>query len=418
MSRCMGVVAAAVLTLVIVGKFLFSPWSDRSVADPPTAPAPKVAAVSDAVAVNNRFAFDLYAHVRQADAGNLAFSPASLTPALMMVSAGARGETCDEIAKVLRLPYTEAQMRPAFHDFLGRLTAPGQKAEQPLSMANRLWGQAGLPFEPDFIRVAETAYRSGLQTVKFQSDPAAARREVNAWVTEQTRGKVTDLLSPEAVNTETRLILTNAIYLKAEWESPFPSDHTRDATFHLDKDRPVSVPMMVQRATFPLAVGDDADVLELPYKSGDLAMLVVLPKGDGLAALEQSLSAEKLDGWRKALEPRDVMVALPRFRCETKLDLADTLSAMGMRLAFTTHADFSGICSADSLHVSNVAHQTVLAVNEAGTEATAATGVVVASRSMPAVFRADHPFLFALIHKPTGSILFLGRVVDPRGPAR
>src|SRR5262245_55827129 len=172
MSRRIGVAAAAVLTLVIVGKIVFRPCSDRSVADPPPAPAPKVASVSDAVEVNNRLAFGLYARVRLAGAGNFALSPASLTPALVMVSAGARGETYDEIAQLLRLPYPESQMRPAVHDFLGRLTPPGQKAEQPLYVANRLWGQAGLPFEPDFIRVAETAYRSGLQAVNFQSEPA------------------------------------------------------------------------------------------------------------------------------------------------------------------------------------------------------------------------------------------------------
>src|SRR5262249_8635257 len=285
-------------------------------------------------------------------------------------------------------------------------------------VANALWGQRGVRFLPEFLRLAEDQYRAKVAEVDFRGDPGSARRTINAWVSERTRRKIEMLLEPPDPAPSTVLVLTNAVYFRSAWSSPFPEAKTRPEDFRVEAERTVRVPMMHQVGTFGHCDGDGFQALELSYEGGDLAMVVVLPKQvGGLGDLERSLTPQRLADWMSRLEPRRVDVALPRFKVSSAFRLKDTLSAMGMPLAFTSKADFSGMAGAGGLSLSDVIHRAYVDVNEKGTEAAAATAVIVGRSAAPGgpvvTFRADHPFLFIVRDQRTGCILFLGRVKDP-----
>jgi serpin B len=389
-------------------------------ADVPPA-TPLVAAIARA---GNAFAFDLYARLRGTEKGNLFCSPQSIATALAMTSLGARGETAAEMAHTLHLSMPQAELPAAYAAFLVTLRAT---KDQPweLSVANRLWGQRGADFLAPFLESVRTGFDAALGRVDFAAHPDTARQEINRWAEGETRDKIRNLLAPGTVTPLTRLVLTNAIYFRADWEEQFEPKATSDQPFTVSGGASRTAPLMFRKvkAGYGELTDARAKLLELPYRGDALSMVVLLPDAvDGLGALEAQLTAERLDGWIAAARRRDVLVHLPRFSVESRFGLADTLAAMGMPSAFDgRRADFSGMNGARDLSVSAVVHAARVEVDERGTEAAAATGVVVGLTSAlpqePPVFRADHPFVFAIRDRRSGAILFLGRLVDP-GPAR
>lgn len=363
------------------------------------------------------FALALYQQLKT-EAGNLFYSPFSLRVALAMTFAGARGETEREMAAVLGLPGQSDAVHAAMGNMVRQLNQRGGDGVQ-LRVANALWMQSGFAFQPSYTSLVETQYDSQPLLADFASDTEGARERINAWVAERTENRIRNLIPPGALNALTRLVLTNAIYFKGLWSQPFDPADTADAPFWLTADTQVSTPFMTRRGEMLYAEDEVAQVLSLPYKGGALSMLVFLPpQHGGLGALEAALTSDRLEQWLRALEERPVELYLPRFRIEARFSLADTLAAMGMPSAFHG-ADFSGISEAGELEITGVLHKAFVEVNEEGSEAAAATGVVVGITSVrepapPVVFRADRPFLFAIRDNGTRSLLFLGRLADPR----
>jgi serpin B len=376
------------------------------------------------VAGNSRFSIDLYGRLRGGDK-NLFFSPYSISTALAMTSAAARGETAREMASTLQLPGDPAQTSQAFRALITRTSGGSDRPARAdeLVTANALWLQQGQPPLSEFVETVRTDYFAALSELDFRTDTENARRTINTWVERQTRDKIRDLLTPGAVNSSTSLVLTNAIYFKGAWQTPFSKSATKeDASFTTDGGSKVSVPMMHLTGFFAYHDGGSLQVLELPYAGGNRSMIVLLPKqDDGLGTLEGSLSPKNLSGWLLPLKSRRVTVGFPRFRVEQSFCLADVLKTLGMRLAFDPErADFSGLTGQRDHSISEVIHKAFVDVDEAGTEAAAATAVVMARSAAfqptpPVAFRADHPFVFLIRDRTNDSILFLGRVTNPKG---
>ncbi|MBN2127964.1 MAG: serpin family protein [Sedimentisphaerales bacterium] len=382
---------------------------------------------------NNRFALQLYQKLRSGD-GNLFFSPYSISTALAMTYAGARGQTETQMAETLGFatsaevlarigasgkPLTRKEFADAFGHIIKGLNARGDEAQYQLRVANALWGQKDYESLSSFTKGIEAAYGGKLQELDFVTGAEQARKTINAWVEKQTNDKIKDLISPGVLDAMTRLVLTNAIYFKGNWASQFEKDRTREAPFTLRDGEKVQVPMMNQRARFGYAETDALQVLELPYVGEELSMVILLPREtDGIDALEGDLTAENLATWLGRIRKREVIVSVPRFKMTSKFGLASVLASMGMPLAFSRNADFSGMTGKRDLFISAVIHQAYVDVNEEGTEAAAATGVVMKLTSMgpdrTPVFRADHPFIFMIRDAKSGSILFLGRVLNPK----
>jgi serpin B len=373
--------------------------------------------MSDVVRGNNRFALDLYARLRQ-QPGNVFYSPYSISTALAMTYAGARGQTAEQMARTLHFELPPDRLHSAYQDLIRHINGDGTRPYQ-LLVANALWGREGTDFRPEFLKVVKEHYYAEVSRLDFRS-AEPARRTINAWVEERTRDKIKDLIGPGALHPDTLLVLTDAIYFKGEWASPFLKRGTRQEDFRVSAAEKLKVPMMHRVGRYGYVEGEGLQALELPYKGDALAMVVLLPGAEsGLPKLEESLSEAKLADWTARLSPREVRVALPRFRLERGIELKEVLSGMGMPDAFTGGADFSGMTGRREPYLSAVIHKAFVDVNEEGTEATAATGVVMRPLAAPVdravEFRADRPFLFLIRERRTGSILFLGRVTDPRG---
>jgi len=420
MTVGLGLVAAMLLAMAPCGAV-----APEGAARPPAADAKAVAEA------NNTFAADLYAKLA-AKEGNLFFSPNSIETALVMTYAGARGKTAGQMAAVLHIgagdewvPSGFGVGHSAFGAFLKDLNAEkgpdGKPRGYQLSVANALWGQKGYAFLPAFLNLVKTNYGAGLSEVDFVKDAEGARKTINAWVEKETRDKIKDLIQPNVLRDDTRLVLTNAIYFKSNWASEyFRKEHTKDEPFSTAPDKKITAPMMHAWGHFPYAASDAFQAVKIAYKGYDLAMIVLLPKKvDGLAALEKSLTPDLVKGL-KWTQNDMVDLSLPKFKMTEAFELAPTLAAMGMAEAFSvTAADFSGMTGKRELFISNVIHKAFVDVNEEGTEAAAATAVVIARMSAPAepeppvVFKADHPFLFLIRHEKSGAILFMGRLADP-----
>ncbi len=365
---------------------------------------------------NNVFAFDLYGKV-SASQGNVFMSPFNISDALAMTYMGARGETAEQMAKVLHL-VPQGDVAPAFRELLAQLNDPKRRSQYDLLTANALWGQHDYHFLPAFVDQLRKDFGGDLYAVDFQKNADAARQRINRWVEEQTKDKIKDLLKSGDVNALTRLVLTNAIYFKSDWLKPFSVKATVNLDFQLGGGKKQETPMMHQTGDFKLLETDQFQALELPYRGKELSMVVFLPrKTDGLANLERSLTAERMNEWLNKLQSHKVAVALPKFRMTAEFRLASTLSAMGMSAAFQQgRADLSGIDGSRELSIGDVIHKAFVEVDEKGTEAAAATAVVVRVASaveQVRTFRADHPFFFMLRDNKTGSILFIGRLVQP-----
>jgi serpin B len=337
-----------------------------------------------------------------------------------MTYAGARGQTAEQIAKTMHFDQPVEQLNAGFAAMLKKLNAGGTNNSYRLSIANRLWGQQGYKFLDEFLTVTREKYGAELALVDFVHQTEAARQTINSWVARQTNDKIKDLIGEGALGPDTRLVLTNAIYFKGDWQTPFEKDATHKGPFHISADKTADAMLMNHQASYRFAKDDIVRVLEMPYRGGDLAMVVLLPeKIDGLSALEKSLSVEKLEGWIAGLKNTRVAVTMPKFKMTREFELSKTLAAMGMPLAFSADADFSGMDGNRDLSISAVIHQAFVAVDEKGTEAAAATAVTIKRLAIripveePERFNADHPFIFLIRDVRSGGILFLGRFTGP-----
>jgi serpin B len=383
---------------------------------------------------NDCFALQLFQKL-QGEKGNLFFSPYSISTALAMTYAGARGGTQEQMAQALcfptakevvqklaegREPLSPEDFARAFSEIIKDLNARGGKSAYELRVANALWGQQDFEFLPSFAKLVEDQYGGHLEQVDFVKAAEKARQTINAWVEKQTNGKIQDLIGPGLLDRMTRLVLTNAVYFKGTWASQFQKEGTRDEPFTLLEGGQVQVPMMNQQARFGYSEADSLQVLEMPYVGQELSMVVLLPKeAAGISDLEKALTSENVPKWLGGLRQQEVIVAVPKFKMTHRFNMGAVLQGMGMTDAFTRQADFSGMTGRRDLFISAVVHQAYVDVNEEGTEAAAATGVTmkvtsIAPGKVP-VFRADHPFLFLIRDTRSGSILFLGRMMNPKG---
>ncbi|HTT50660.1 MAG TPA: serpin family protein [Streptosporangiaceae bacterium] len=366
------------------------------------------------LAPDDAFGADLYRAL--GGSGNLVFSPGNIATALRMALLGARGETAAQLAAVVHL----AKPQDAEGGLLATSALLGSLAGDDLTLRapNTMWAQSGLPVQPDFTAALAQAASAQLRTADFAHAAEQARQEINELITEQTAGKITGLIGPGGVTARTRLVLASAIYLKAAWVTPFPAAATADAPFHPAPGRDVPVPTMRLRARLRYLRGDGYQVAELPYTGGRLGMAIVLPDGP-LPPAEGRLASGGLGGLLAGLAPHQVSLALPRFRVTGEFSLRPVLSTLGMPLAFGHRADFTGITTAEPLHVDDVLHKAYIDVDEQGTEAAAATAVTIRAAARvvrpdpPVEMIVDRPFLFAITDTGSGLPLFLGRVTDP-----
>jgi serine protease inhibitor/ankyrin repeat protein len=372
------------------------------------------------VSGNSAFAIDLYKGL-DAQEGNLFFSPYSISTALAMAYAGAFENTAMEMAETLRFSMDPRRLHFTFAKLQARMNKIQEGGNIALYVANSLWPQEGHPFLKEYLSLVEKYYGVSIMAVDYQTDNTreAARQTINQWVQKKTEDKIKDLILPGQLNDVTRLVLTNAIYFKGRWKDEFDPKNTRDAAFFLSAPKSIPVPTMYQEEVFGYAETKSLQILEMPYRGGELSMLVLLPRRiEGLRQLERDLSVEDLRAWRSYLQHRKVIVYLPRFKTTFRVELKETLRSMGMVDAFQfPGANFAGFDGDPRwFYIGEVIHKAYVDVNEEGTEAAAATAVEMMLGGMPPqppVFRADHPFLFLIQENSTGSILFLGRVADP-----
>jgi len=377
---------------------------------------------------NNRFASDLYSALAAKPDGtgnNLFFSPYSISSALALTAEGARGKTADEIFAVSHIPKNDTIRRSGFAAMNSVLNSAG--SGYTLRVANALWAEKTHPFLSGYTDIGRQYYSANVTSLDFKSAPEASRLTINQWVEEKTDNRIKNLLTSGSITPVTRLVITNAVYFNGTWVWPFDAAKTQDAEFHPSSGTMLNARMMQntdKTATYWYAETPDVQYIELPYVSGSgksLSMNIILPKENDLKPAEAVLSGNNLTALQHAAGHRNVMVCFPKFKMETGYQLPGTLSGMGMPTAFLEgSADFSGMDGTTNLFISDVIHKAYINVNEVGTEAAAATAVVLNERAVarpenPPVFRADHPFIFLIQDKESGTILFMGRVENPAG---
>lgn len=390
---------------------------------------PPTASLSDAelqriAKASNTFGLDLYAKLRD-EKGNLAMSPASISTALAMTWAGAKGETEAQMRKVMHFDGTPAEIAPLAGKLSSYLEDPNRAVK--LRIANRLFGEKTYSFEPGYLELTKTAFDAPLDPVDFRKNFEGARKHINSWVEGETEKRIKNLIPPRGVDAETSLALVNAIYFLGDWADPFRKEATSDAEFTVAQGKKKKVPTMHRTAHYGFAEKGGVKALEMTYKGNDTSMVVLLPKDEAsMAAFEKGLTVAKVNELASALTAKKVEVSLPRFEIDpaSSVALADQLKALGMTTAFDRKkADFTGIANppspADRLFIGQVFHKAFVKVDEKGTEAAAATAVVMpragsaARPEPPEVFNADHPFVYLIRDKKSGLILFMGRVSDP-----
>jgi serpin B len=396
-----------------------SAQSDKQRITSPDVPASDQA---ELVGGNSAFAFDLYRLLRKEQEGNLFYSPYSISLALAMTYVGARGETELQMADTLHYTLPQDQLHPAFNWLDLELTSRGEGAQGKdgegfqLNIANTLWGQEEYAFLPEFLDTLAINYGAGMQLVDFTGDPEAARVAINDWVGDQTEERIKDLIPPGVIDELTRLVLTNAIYFSAAWAEPFDENQTQDGTFTLLDGSQVAVPMMHHTASYGYAEGEGYQVIDLPYDGGELSMVILLPDEGAFGSIESSLDAERVGAIVDGLVYQEVALTSPKFEVESGFSLVEALTEMGMPIAFSMEADFSGMDGTRELYIGEVLHKSFITVDETGTEAAAATAVEMQLKGAPMeplTVTVDRPFIFFIRDVETGTILFVGRVVNP-----
>ena len=377
--------------------------------------------IKASVAGNADFALTLYGKLKDdqnatAPKGNLFFSPYSISTALAIVYGGARGETQKQMADVLHFTLPRQNLYSAFGALQKKLVQKDKSCGYRLLLANALWGQQGEPFLKEFLDLTEYYYGANLSQLDFVNETEQSRRTINSWIKEKTNKKIKDLIPPGGVDEQTALVLTNAIYFKGEWKTKFSWWKTRKADFAVSAKDKVKVPMMHLKEDFKYYADEKLQALEMPYKGDEISMMVILPsETESITEIENTLTAESLNVVLSKMWMTKVDVYFPKFKLVWGVfSLNNALIKLGMPDAFGGKADFSGINGVVGLFISDVFHKAFIEVNEKGTEAAAATGVVMkAAVGIEPVFRVDHPFIFIIKDNHSGSILFMGRVINP-----
>ncbi len=377
--------------------------------------------LDDLVRGNSRFAFDLYAALREED-GNLFYSPHSISVALAMIYAGANERTARQMEEVLRFQLAPDQLHAAFNVLDLELSSRGEGSSGQdgdgfqLNIANAIWGQKEYTFLPRFLDTLAENYGAGMRVVDFIGEPESSRESINDWVAERTGDRIRDLIPEGLIDPLTRLVLANAIYFNAAWHLPFDENRTSMAPFHLLSGNRIDVPMMRQTEAFNYARHEksQAQAVELQYSGEETSMLIFLPAAGKYDQFESSLSSDIISEISKQLSPVRIRLSIPSFEIESEFRLADTLAGLGMSDAFDPQsADFSGMNGTKDLYLSAVVHKAFVKVDEKGTEAGAATGGTIGVTSLPPAFTADRPFIFLIRDRATDAILFVGRILDP-----
>jgi len=370
---------------------------------------------------NSAFAFDLYQALREKE-GNLFYSPHSLSLALAMTYAGSRGETAQQMADTLHFNLSQDALHPAFNWLDIELANRGEGAEGKdsegfrLNIVSAIWGQKDFSFLPAFLDTLAENYDAGLRILDFVKETEKSRQTINGWVSQQTEERINDLIPQGAIDAATRLVLTNAIYFNAAWQYPFNEDMTTNGVFSLLDGNQVTVPMMHQTESFGYTGGEGYQAVELLYDGGELSMVILLPETGQFHAFEAGLDSGQVEDIVNSLQHTRVILTMPRWEFESEFSLKDTLSSMGMPVAFSGSADFSGMTGAPDLFIDEVLHKAFVSVNEEGTEAAAASAVIMKLSSMPGQpteVTLDRPFIFFIRDIDTGTILFIGRVLNP-----
>jgi serpin B len=387
-----------------------------------TAPVVAPADLTSFADGNGAFALNLYGNLKNTD-GNLFFSPYSISEALAMTYGGARDTTATQMATALQFLLSQDKLHPAFNYVDLQLAQRGNDLTGAnaqgfkLSVVNAIWGQKGFNFVSQYLDLLAQNYGAGMRIVDYINAAEQARQTINQWVSDQTAGKIPELLPSGSVNDLTRLVLTNAIYFKAAWDSQFQKSSTQAGQFHPLAGADITAQMMYQMKYFKYAEGSDYQAVELPYNGNQLAMDILLPARDQCIAFESALNYAKLQGILNALNSLEVKLTMPKFSFNSQFGLKKALSDLGMPVAFSaSDADFSGMDGKKDLFISDVIHKAFVSVDEEGTEAAAATGVIMGTTAMPVnikEFTMDHPFIFLIRDIPTNSILFMGRVMAP-----
>lgn len=375
---------------------------------------------------NNQFASAFYQEIRHKE-GNLIFSPFSLSLALAMTLSGAETSTEEDMLSALQFSLPEPKVHPAFNALLLAIeSSEEQKAEEmegsvfQLNIANSIWGQSDYAFNPAFLDVLAQNYGAGMNLVDYKTDPEGARVAINNWIGDETQEKIQDLIPPGTLSALTRLVLANAIYFNGSWRNPFEKNSTQQTPFFLLDGAEITVDMMkLFRKNIPYGKGDAYQAVQLPYLSPDFVMTLIVPDEGEFNQFEEELSAEMIEEIIIRLtSSQPVDLQMPKFDFEASIDARGPLSNLGMSEAFDPdQADYSGITEVEGLYISDVLHKATITVDEDGTEAAAATVVIVTAKAAepeePISLIINRPFIFLIQHKPTGSILFMGRVLQP-----
>ena len=418
---------AIILSIALLGCGQVSPPTApetqevRSAKTRVTVPLATDSELTDLVRGNNDFAFNLYQKLREEESGNLFYSPYSISLALAMTYAGARGETERQISNALHFILPQDKLHPAFNALDLQLASRGEGSSGQdgkgfrLNIANAIWGQQGYDFLQDFLDKLAENYGAGMRIANFTEAPENSRVTINDWVAQQTEDKIKDLIPSGAIDNLTRLVLTNAIYFNAAWLHPFDERSTADGDFHLLTGSSIKVPMMRQTESFGYAKNTGYQAVELLYDGSEISMVILLPDKDNFDPFEKSLNAELVSQVSKNLSRNRIELTMPPFEFEAQFKLGAMLQKMGMSDAFNPQlADFSGMDGGKDLSISDAFHKAFVLVNENGTEAAAATGVVIGVTSLPPRVAVDRPFIFLIRDIATNTTLFVGRVIDPR----
>lgn len=369
---------------------------------------------------NSIFAFEVYQQLaQQRGAGNLFISPYSISSALSMTYAGARGETEAQMSRILHLPPRDISKK-IFLQLSDSLEERNRTEGIDLQVANAVWMQRGQAVKDDYLTLTEDYYNAGLKVVDFKNQIENSRKEINEWVALQTNRRIENLIAPGILAPTTRFVLTNAIYFNAQWRYQFKEEDTREMPFYVNDTETVNAQFMNKTLSLRHYRDRELQAVEIPYSGNQLTMIVLLPGvRNGLAEMERNMTYEKFQRIYNALAlEEELILALPKFTMESELELAEELKAMGLTEPFAQGADFSGITGGMELNISDVIHKTFINVNEQGTEAAAATAVVLREKAVavPMKFTADHPFMFLIVDASTQAILFMGRVTEPIAP--
>ena len=378
-----------------------------SLADDTNATAESVSSLVDSL---NDFSFNFYQQIGLSEAGNIFFSPYSIFTAFSMAYEGARGNTAIEMQNVLNILQNNSATLGSFGRVYNLLN---QKQDgYTISTANAFWAHQDYSFLKEYLSLLENFYMAEANELDFAKNVEAAET-INNWIEEQTNDKIKDMIQPDMLSALTKLVLTNAIYFKGLWANPFDPDDTYETDFKLTSSETVDVDMMMDDSFYNYTETEDLQIIKLNYQGNDLSMVIVLPKENNITIAESAMNYENLSKWRNGFYEMEIDVLIPKFKIEKKYSLKSILAEMGIIDAFTGAANFSGMDGTDDLFIGKAIHQSFVEVNEEGTEAAAATGIIMDLKALPYRFKADHPFVFLIQHEETGAVLFMGRVANP-----